>query len=107
MPYKLGFSGKLVLSLKYWSSKIRLAADVLNSVSLFSLRETANVNGLFVQENSRSELSGLTLALAGRGQTDSWIWKTCSAWSEILTCRRCSVVHQYSANKWTSRDPPV
>ena len=61
-------------------------------VSLVSLRVMANEKGLSVQVNARAESSGLTPSLPeGRGQTDSWIWKTCSAASKILTWSRSAV----------------
>jgi hypothetical protein len=44
------------------------------------LLEIANENGFAVCENTSAELAESTpSSLCGRGQTDSWIWNTCSA----------------------------
>jgi hypothetical protein len=70
-PYRLGASGSRVRNRRYWVSKMKLVADVSNSVSLVSLRMTMNEKGFSVQENLKAESEGSTFSLDGRGKTDS------------------------------------
>lgn len=55
----------------YCDSKMRLAADVSNSVSFVAFLSTLNENGVSVQEKVKAESAGCTLLFFGRGKTDS------------------------------------
>lgn len=69
-PYKFGFSGNEVLSLRYCDSKIRLAAEVSKSTSPVLARTIEKENGEEMYLNLSLPVAELDFP-PGRGRTEA------------------------------------